>query len=250
MLNIRRLAVLIALATAGCNAAHASSAPWFTYDGGPPTYVMFGIDSLTMGSHGATLPTNSGGYRTQLYTNLTALGKTHFIFEGTQYISSSVFGLPLSQGYHEGHSGFGWVDGITPDFDWSAHFAGYWAALPAPADVIFLMGGENDFHNGYTPSQVAAHVTTTLGIIKATVPSTTQIILSETPASPDEASNIAALNALLPAVIASAVAGGQLIVGPIAQPGVTFAVDDIHPDAAGYVTIGNNSTATLAAYVH
>jgi len=207
--------------------------------------VMTGIDSITRTSYGTLPLTSSGGYRTQLYKLLAAAGRHDVQFVGSQFVDSSAFGLPATQGYHEGHSGFSFQDFITPDFDWTSHLAGY-LAIVGTVDLFLLEGGTNEWSNGYTPAQALTHLGACLAQIKTSRPNAI-VLVSDNVDSPAYSPSPATFNAGLAAVIATAVAGGQDVRWAGAQPGVTFSADNVHPDAAGYVTMGNNMIAALLA---
>ena len=94
-------------------------------------------DSITYGNaFGKFNPAVPGGYRTQLYKDLTAVGHT-FRFVGTETANPSPELTAAGQVHHEGHGG--WLIGPI-----NAELDNYLKAIPSP-DYVLLLLGTNDF---------------------------------------------------------------------------------------------------------
>ena len=187
-------------------------------------------DSITAGgSDPSDVP---GGYRNNLYADLTASGyAVHFV--GSQTSNPSPLLTSTGNAAHEGHPGYD-ISYLTDNVDtWFA------SVLPIQPDLVVLMIGTNDINLDFLLSSAPERLGALLDRIKLLDPNG-RILLSTIPWTLDANLNVAvaAYNSSMPAVAA-------------ARPGVWFFdnisvldiatdfADKLHPNQQGYNKLGD-----------
>ncbi len=184
----------------------------------------------------------NGGYRTQLYTNLSADFNIDFI-------GRLASGPGTIDRDHEGRGGATLdelADGGVPDFEQPAgvtppEYGNIEAALAGNPDVVLLYPGANDLNAGDDVDTVISDLEALIGRISAALPETHIVVGSLTPntSTPEIQEDTIEVNSRIPGLINSLAAAGQKVVFAdlFNAPGLgpsDFLADGFHLTASGY----------------
>lgn len=205
-------------------------------------------DSITYGANVA------GGYRETLYSNLTARGFAIKLI-GTSTGNASTLLSDADQAHHDGHSGYSITNAVN--IDDGAFRAGIyegvesWHSSIDTPDVILLMIGINDIGTGYQVDTAAARLDLLVNrlfgyfpntrILVASLPDAQQVNSYRHGATNDIAVGVSNYNAGMLSVVADHRAMGRKIERVDMHSKITLAdlADGLHPNAGGYVKMGN-----------
>jgi lysophospholipase L1-like esterase len=197
----------------------------------PGTRIMPLGDSLTVGF---SFP---GAYRNALEDDLTAGGRQ------VDFVGSRRDGpASLADGDHEGHDGWR-IDQIDTIVE--SRLATY-----AP-DIVLLLVGTNDVVQDHDLPGAPERLGALVDRITSARPSV-QVYVSSIPplADPADRAQVDAFNAALPGVLAARAAPDRVhLVDGGSAVEVGALVDGVHPDAAGYASLGHAWHQALAAAV-
>lgn len=179
-------------------------------------------DSITYGSGTA------GGYRSPLYSKLTAAGYT-FHYVGTQTNNPSATLTAAAQTAHEGHSGWriDQIDGIVNSVS---------ASISSP-NYILMMIGTNDFGQGYNTSTAINRLDTLIGHITTTWPDAHLIVANLTIRGEPTNTQIQSLfNPYVEGKVNNHAALGEKVTFVDMYNALTLSdtYDNLHPNATGY----------------
>jgi lysophospholipase L1-like esterase len=180
-----------------------------------PVRIMPLGDSLTDGF------TVEGGYRVDLWTDLTSAGHT-FDFVGSRY-----GGRPaLPDKHHEGHNGWR-IDQLASALD-------PWLAAYRPRIVLLLIG-TNDMAQSYDVNGAPARLGALIDQIRAGVPDA-DIVVSSVPRASDIAlhQRIQAYNAAIPGIVAARDGKVTFVDGYAAIQANHLDPDGLHLTSNGY----------------
>lgn len=212
-------------------------------------------DSITYGAY------HAGGYRNSLYTNLTARGYT-FKFVGTLTSNPSKRLSAAGQAHHDGHSG--WTIANAVDIDGKPRRGLYqgvesWHRVIKKPDIILLLIGINDLNVGYKIDTADERLDLLITRLFSYYPHTRLLIASLPAADPnnhhrhgatnDLAVSVKDYNAGMASVVAKHKARGQNITLVDMHDALTLADlhDGLHPNAKGYVKMGDAWTDAIVA---
>ncbi|MCX6896675.1 MAG: GDSL-type esterase/lipase family protein [Verrucomicrobia bacterium] len=205
-------------------------------------------DSITYGANVA------GGYRETLYSNLTARGYSIKLI-GTSTGNASTLLSNADQAHHDGHSGYSITNAVN--IDDGAFRAGIyegvesWHSSIDVPDVILLMIGINDLNTGYQVDTAADRLDLLVNRLFGYFPNTRILVASLSDAQQvnsyrhgatnDIAAAVSNYNAGMLSVVAAHRAMGQKIERVDMHSKLTLAdlADGLHPNAGGYVKMGN-----------
>lgn len=236
----------------------------------PITIMPLG-DSITKGAiFGGS--TSQSGYRDQLYTDLKGEG-ANFQFVGvtTSYASPQL--IAAGDQYHDGFGSYALSDIYNnlasvalPGHGGDTNVGGYWMTggggtlrQAITPDVVLLMGGINDFYYGGSLSTVETNMSNILNWFASNRPNTMMLVGDITPFNPAMSgvastnvarytgynTNIPLYNAWLSNNISSFGSNFHVVdtYDPFLSSGAPntnlYSTDGIHPNAAGYVVLGN-----------
>ena len=193
-------------------------------------------DSLTRGDNVV------GGYRTELYHDLTRAGYS------VQFDGSSPFNLdPSFPDHHEGHSGYR-IDQIAAnlfaDNGSTGNDGGFWLNSNVQPNVILLMVGQNDYGQNVNVTQAGDRLSGLITELTAARPKA-NIIVSNLPVRTDlpaaEANQEKYFNPQVPLIVKQHEMLGERVtfldLHSLITPANLF--DGLHPTQAGYNKIGD-----------
>lgn len=217
-----------------------------------PVRIMPMGDSIT---YGVGVP---GGYRTELYRDLTGAGLS-FQFVGSGNDNASATLAAVGQTAQDGIPYFttqNVIDALHGSIDAvpGAPYGNGGNWLSVAPDVIALQIGTNDVSNigNETPSQTASSLSALIGDLVAAEPNAKIIVASVTPRSdPTFNADNRAYNALIPGVVQSYASEGDhvsfLDMYAVLNPATDISSDGIHPNAGGYDKMGDAWAGAIEA---
>ena len=223
-------------------------------------------DSLTWG-YDHKSPT-SGGYRSRLYSKLTAAGQT-WKFVGSERDTYSTVLKAANQTAHEGHGGFrtdqilGNLLGLASGTNVSSNNGGHWldgtaTRSPIQPNVVLLMAGTNDVLQKRTAASAAANLDKIIKVLNTARP-TAKVFVASIPPVVNSASFTAVVkefNGLAKQLVARYAAAGKKVyfvdqyknfVDPAGKALTTLYSDSVHPGRAGYDKMGDTWAAAILA---
>ena len=196
----------------------------------PPVRIMPLGDSITLGDVDSS-NTVEGGYRTRLYSLLTAAGY-NVDYVGTLTDSDNP---ALSDRDHEGHGGYP-IEGIREDIS-------FWLGRVQEPDVILLHIGTNDFWTGKSLAVTQASLRNLLADLSSLRPYAKIIVASLIPRTDKSSYENTQMqfNASLPEIVSEQVALGRRVslvdmhgaFAPADLP-TDLSADGVHPSLVGY----------------
>ena len=213
-------------------------------------------DSIT---YGAAVPSYvPGGYRTSLYTNLTARGYS-FQFVGTRTENSSTTLTSAGQQWHDGWSGFTIADctiAIGRNYSGLYDEVSAWHATlvgkSQKPDIILLMIGINDLNQKYeveaAPDRLDLLLTRLYNlnpqarvVISSLLDADSENAYRHVPPNTDISAPIENYNAAVASIVATRRAAGQSIEFVDIHVGLTLddLSDGLHPSEAGYIKMAD-----------
>ena len=203
-------------------------------------------DSITDGYQVA------GGYRTELYQDLTNAGIT-FTFVGSQTDNPSPALTAAGQINHEGHSGYRTdqiYNNLLGSDGTAGNNGGYWVdggngtgRSAISPDIILLHIGTNDRTQGETVQTMYNKLVTLLNDLKQDLPNAKIFVASLIPRTDDAGAEASqeAYNAMIPALVASMGPNFHFVdMHSVVTPAEVAAGNSgLHPDQAGYNAMGD-----------
>jgi hypothetical protein len=203
-------------------------------------------DSITFGLLAPDYSTDKeGGYRAEIFTKAVAANQ-NITFTGSQTSGpTTVAGKPFPQS-NEGHSGWT-IDPI------SGSPGGISTLVPSPAfttmpHIVLLMIGTND-SSKISAQTMADDLAKLIDNIISTAPNALLAVAKLPPLSAAQ-STIDAYNKLIPGLVQTRSAAGKHII-VVDQSTLTSADlgDGVHPNAGGYVKMGDTWYEAIKAYL-
>jgi lysophospholipase L1-like esterase len=193
-----------------------------------------------------------GGYRTELYKDLTNAGAV-FSFMGSQTDNPSAVLTAGGQIHHEGHSGYRTdqiYNNLLGSDGTAGNNGGYWldggngtGRSAISPDVVLLHIGTNDRTQGETLQTMYNKLVTLLTDLKADLPNAKIFVASLIPRTDDPSAEATqqAYNALIPGLVASMGANFHFVdMHSVVTPAeVADGNSGLHPDQAGYDAMGD-----------
>lgn len=193
-----------------------------------------------------------GGYRTELYEQLTNAGAS-FTFQGSQTDNPSGALTAGSQVHHEGHSGYR-TDQIYNNLEGndgtSGNNGGYWLSggngtgrQPISPDIVLVHIGTNDRTQGETPQTMYNKLVTLLNDLKADLPNAKVFVASLIPRTDNATyeTDQQTYNAMIPGLVASLGTNFHFVdMHSVVTPAqVAGGNSGLHPNQAGYDAMGD-----------
>jgi len=194
-------------------------------------------DSITFGtSTPANIP---GGYRVELFTKaVTAAQRITFVGDPRQANGpTTAAGMPFPRD-NAGYPGFT-IAQVTADNTFNPAFT-------TTPDIVLLHIGTNDIR-GSDAQSMADRLSTLIDKIVMRAPNALVVVAKIIRLV---GANVDPYNALIPGVVQTKVSQGKhVIVADLNGPMPTLSTDGIHPNQAGYNTMGDTWYAAISSYL-
>jgi hypothetical protein len=207
-------------------------------NGDPCKILPFG-DSITFGtSSPMDLP---GGYRIELFTKAVMAGQK-ITFVGSQMNGPTmVLGMTFPRN-HEGHPGFT-IPQITADNVFNPAFM----TLP---DIVLLHIGTNDANAATAPATISDRLSMLLDKITTRAPNALVVVAQIIPLGNARNQMVTGYNSMIPGVVQMKTSQGKHVVVVDMNTGFNMlSPDGIHPDQAGYNTMGDRWYSVISTYL-
>jgi lysophospholipase L1-like esterase len=205
-------------------------------DGNACKILPFG-DSITFGtSTPASIP---GGYRVELFTKAVMAGqKVTFVGDPRQANGPmTAAGMPFPRD-NAGYPGFT-IAQVTADNTFNPAFT-------TTPDIVLLHIGTNDIFGG-NPQGMADRLSTLVDKVAMRAPNALVVVAKIIRLA---SGNVDPYNALIPGVVQAKVSQGKhIIVADLNGPMPMLSTDGIHPNQAGYNTMGDTWYAAISSYL-
>jgi lysophospholipase L1-like esterase len=212
-------------------------------------------DSITLGSH-----STGGGYRVELFRqSLMDSKKITFVGRNsngpaTVVVNGSSTTFPPS---HEGYSGY------TIDTNAAANRTGISTVVDAALEagkphIVLLMIGTNDVDNDLDLANAPTRLGNLLDRITTMAPNALLVVAKITPTKTDATNTkVRSYNTAIPGLVQTRTSAGRHIVVVDMYAAITananykaaWLDDDLHPNDAGYVVLGQTWYAGIKAYL-
>jgi lysophospholipase L1-like esterase len=206
-------------------------------------------DSITEG-FGAT--GNVGGYRIELFSQAVAAGK-NITFVGSLTNGPTTVANTTFPRKHEGHGGWtiAQISGIVAPTGGTAS-----VLTTNKPNIVLLMIGTNDINGNMDLPNAPSRLDTLIGQITSAVPSALVVVASIIPSQNDGTNrNFQTYNTAIPGVVSKAAAAGKHVVfldnwaafSADSSYKTKLMKDNLHPNDAGYVVLGQSWYKALSA---